>query len=453
MTVSTDYGVTASGFVPKTYTVIKSEWEARVRGKFGAGFNLDAETPEGQLIGIAADRETILWQQLEAIYHATGNPGGAGGASLDNLGLITGAVRLGASKSTAAVTCTGTPGTVLDAGRAVSVTGVGSRFTTTAAATVAALTTWAGATAYAVGDVRTNDGKAYRCEVAGTSAASGGPTGTDREALIVDGAGALRWRYLGGGTGAVDVAAESEDYGAVSAPARSLTVIETPVSGWLGAVNTLDAALGSLEQTDPAYRIRREKLLHSQGYAAVDAVRAAVMRVSGVTSCTVYENTLDETDGDGRTPHSMEVLVEGGLDADIAAAVWASKPGGTELCGTTSASVTDASGTVRTVKFSRRVETPIYVVVRRAKDVRTYPTDGDDQIKLAVVAWADANHGIGDDVVSSAFIPSVFGISGVTDVPLPYIGTAPSPATAATIAIDNRHRATFDTSRVIVEDL
>lgn len=56
---------------------------------------------------------------------------------------------------------------------------------------------WQAAHAYIVGDVVTNGGHAYRCIVAGTSAGSGGPTGTTFGTSIGDGAGALAWTYIG----------------------------------------------------------------------------------------------------------------------------------------------------------------------------------------------------------------------------------------------------------------
>lgn len=53
---------------------------------------------------------------------------------------------------------------------------------------------WAGSTAYALGASRTNDGgKVYRCTSAGTSASSGGPTGTGTS--ISD--GTCVWDYVG----------------------------------------------------------------------------------------------------------------------------------------------------------------------------------------------------------------------------------------------------------------
>ena len=66
-----------------------------------------------------------------------------------------------------------------------------SGFTTTP--TIATDTNWAASTAYIVGDVVVNDSdKVYVCDTAGTSAGSGGPTGTS--ANITD--GSARWDYL-----------------------------------------------------------------------------------------------------------------------------------------------------------------------------------------------------------------------------------------------------------------
>ncbi|MER9579243.1 hypothetical protein NKI78_27050 [Mesorhizobium sp. M0400] len=66
----------------------------------------------------------------------------------------------------------------------------------------ASIATWAGSTAYVVDNVVKNGSAYYICMTAGTSAASGGPTGSDMR--ILDGTtlvwrpinGAVRWRYL-----------------------------------------------------------------------------------------------------------------------------------------------------------------------------------------------------------------------------------------------------------------
>jgi hypothetical protein len=51
---------------------------------------------------------------------------------------------------------------------------------------------WLASTAYVLGQVVTNGGKLYRCSTAGTSASSGGPTGTATD--ITD--NTAHWRYL-----------------------------------------------------------------------------------------------------------------------------------------------------------------------------------------------------------------------------------------------------------------
>lgn len=51
---------------------------------------------------------------------------------------------------------------------------------------------WAGSTAYSVGDIRNNGNNYYQATTAGTSAASGGPTGTGSS--ITD--GTVTWKYL-----------------------------------------------------------------------------------------------------------------------------------------------------------------------------------------------------------------------------------------------------------------
>lgn len=60
-----------------------------------------------------------------------------------------------------------------------------------------AFSAWIGSTAYSLNQYATNGGSLYRCTVAGTSAASGGPTGSG--ATIVD--GGVTWTFVPGAAG------------------------------------------------------------------------------------------------------------------------------------------------------------------------------------------------------------------------------------------------------------
>jgi uncharacterized phage protein gp47/JayE len=444
--MTTEYGITDSGFVLKPFEDIKAEWEADLRSRFGPGIDLEPESVFGQFVAIASEREALLWEQAEAVYNAD-RPDAATGASLDTLAALTGALRLPSTQSAVILTCTGTPNTALAIGRTASVTGAGSKFDTTAVAEIVAVDAWAQNHAYVIGNRVTANSNVYQCITAGGSSPSGaGPSSTASD--ITD--GTVHWRYLGAGTGAVDVDALAQQFGVVPAASGSITTIESAVSGWKGVINVLDAVVGRNAETDADFRVRRNDLLRQAGNAALDAIRAAIIRIKGVTSCTVFENATDSTDGYGRPPHCVEVMVLGGDPATIAATVWKSKAGGIATFGTSSQVVVDSNGENRTVYFSRPVVEDIYVIVNGTKDPNTYPANGDAQIKAAIVAWAATYYVIGRDVASSAIVPEVFSVSGITDCPPPKIGTSPNPTTSTTIVIDPRSQAVFDTSRITV---
>lgn len=376
------YGVTTEGFVRKTLEVIKAELEAEYRNRIGAGVNLEPTAPHGQSLGIHAEREADVWELAEAIYNSR-RAASATGASQDSLYALNGISRRAAARSTVALTCLGSAGTVLPAGRLVSVSG-GARFRTIAQATIAAL-------------------------------------------------------------GSVSVQAESVDEGPVVALAGTLTTIETAVSGWTSVTNPADATLGWYRETDSAFRIRREEMLRSSGNAAVDAIRTKLLRdVDGVVACSVFENVSSVTDSDGRPPKSIEVLVQGGTDSDVALAIWQAKAAGIETFGNDYTWITDAAGQARQVYFSRPTALRAYVKVRADWiDVgdpeyvdgvtAIWPEPAQTLIEESIVAWAQANLVIGRTLYSSAVVPAVFAVAGARNVEV-LVGITSPPAGSAVTA-------------------
>lgn len=458
----TDYGVTSAGFVPKPLSVIKSEVEESLKGIFGAQINLEPRSRFGQLVGILADREALIWELGQAVYKAS-YPDSAEGASLDEVAGITGTLRLPATYGTVNQVLKGVNGTTVPAGTVFSVAPTSTtRFATLADATIATLGNRVASHAYAVGDLITQDGNLYACVAAGTSSGSSLSPGDWTSQTSLDYTdGTVHWRYLGAGTAAVLAACQAEATGELVAPAGTLTTIETPVAGLASVTNPLDAAPGRPIETDAALRVRREAELRAEGNGAVDAIRARVDKVDGVTSCTVFENPTDATDGDGLPPHSIEVLALGGDSQAILEAVWASKAGGIATYGSTSGTVEDGAGVAHTVKFSRPTEEPVYITVAVTTD-GDFPADGAAQIKAALVSYAlgellDAagapiyrGYLPGDDVVTSKLYVPIETVSGIVDVTSIHIGLAPSPGSSANIAITLRQLATFDTSRITV---
>jgi uncharacterized phage protein gp47/JayE len=435
------YGVTLTGFVAKPLSVCREELEAVFRS---AGLDpSDPRSVEGQLVGGLAEREAQLWELAEDVYRAM-DPDANEGDAQDAIAAITGTLREPARASTVTLVAAGTAGTVLEAGRVASATGTAYRFATTAAATIAAVTAWAGGTAYTVGQRRENGGEIYEVTVAGTSAASGGPTG--QGSAITD--GGVTWKWVITGTACAEVAAVAEETGPKQALAGTVTVIETPVSGWNAVRNPLDAVVGADLETAAALRIRREDELRSVGGAALDAIRADVLAVDNVTAVTVFENTTSATDGDGIPPKAIEVMVSGGADQAIRDALWGSKAAGIETHGGVTGTVLDSQGVSHTVEFSRPTEKLVYLDVDIVHDA-SYPADGDDQVKAQLVAKVYA---AGDDVIAWA-LKKLVTVSGVTDVPVIRIGLTAWPATETTLAIAARELAVLDSARVRVNHL
>lgn len=451
------YGLNPTGWESKPLTVCKEEMESDFKAAYGTsvGSNPDgsipAQTKMGQLIGIMSEKFALLWELGQAIHSST-DPDKAQGVSLDSIAAITGTIRNGERFSTVIVTATGDPGTVLAIGRVVSVQGTGVKFDTTAAMTLVLAATWAATTAYVVGDRVVSDTpeKVYECTIAGTSGMTA-PTGTG--SAIVD--GTVTWRFLGDGSASADAPALAEVAGPYAAVSGTLTEIETPVSGWKSAINILDATIGDVAEKDPDFRIRRENELAAGGEATVDAIRAHMLRVgfgtvNAVKACTVFQNTTLVTNMDGLPGKSIEALVLGGLDQEIREAVF-HKAGGIESYGNVSGSVTDTAGNPHTVKFSRATVKDIWVEIDLQKIDGTYPINGDDAVKAAIIAFTEfPRYSFGVDVVAWALGAALDAVPGVFDVTAIRIGLAAFPVGSARITIGPRELAAFDTSRIVV---
>lgn len=448
-------GVTPTGFIPATIDEIIAALNTAWRLVFGAAVNVDPQSRNGQEIGIVAEQLSEAWQAGEGIAQLY-NPNGAVDQGLDNLCAITGTTRFPASKSQVTLTLTGTPTTIVALGKIASIPLTTSKFVLKAAATIAAVAAWAGTTAYALGDRRRNGTtqRVYQCITAGTSAGSGGPTSTSAD--ITD--GTVHWRFLGPGTGAIDVAAEASVAGVIQGYSGTINTIDTAVGGWSGVINVLDAVAGADVESNAALRVRRIDELGGQGKSCLPALRAAILRVTGVTTCTIFENTTDAT-VDTLTPHSFEALVEGGLDADILQAIFDTRPTGIENIGSTSGSVVDSAGITRTAKFSRPTQVVLYVQINITKDRTQYPANGDAQCKAIIATLGNAQRvgrdAIGDQLGSWLYPreddPAI-GVGGVLVITASKVDTANPPVTTSQ-TLTARQRASYDTSRVFITSI
>jgi uncharacterized phage protein gp47/JayE len=440
-------GLEPTGLVIETIPEIRDGMNEDARNAFGKSLPLGDKDLHGQLHGIMSERFGVLWELLQDVVGML-DPDAATGAALEALCALTGTARRPATSSKVTLTLTGTPATLVSSGSRAATESTSKEFATDANATITLLTSWAASTAYTLGQRRTNGGNAYVVTDPGTSAASGGPTG-EGEAIVDNG---VVWRFLGQGTGAVDVASTATLTGPTVALSGDVIDIVTPVSGWQGVINVLDADEGQNLESDEDLRVRREFELARAGTGPVDAVRADLLNeenVPGAKVVTVFHNPTDVTNVDGMPPHSVEALIEGGDDQDIRDQLLRSVTGGIQTHGTVSGTATDTQGIDHTIKFSRPTSVDIWVDITVEVDANFAPIDVEDQVAAALVAAGDL-YPSGRDVRASAVGASAFAVLGVLGAPTVEIGTAPAPSASTTIVITARQRAVFDTSRIVV---
>lgn len=391
----TDYGLTAAGFVLKPASVIDAEIADAQRASpaLGADWDTSAESPSGQLNASIATKLAELWELAAVLYNAC-DPRNASFAALDAVCSLTGTVRSPATKGTATLTLRVAAGRTIPAGSIASVINQPTNRWVTLTAAVNA-------------------------------------SGSDADVIVT---------------------AEAEAAGALVANAGTITVIATPVVGWLSVTNAADAATGSESERDPALRVRREKELGALGTSPVDAIRAALRRVSGVSVAEIAENDADVI-VDGMPPHSIEAVVQGGTDAAVALALWRAKAGGIQLYTSvrdedgnpiTSVTIADAGGFSRVIVFTRPVTVSIYarIVVllsdRYAGDIAL----------AAAVANVTAGQGAGATVRKSSIITAALAVAGVIDCTAVLLGRTVGSRADTNLIADPREVLKLSAERV-----
>jgi uncharacterized phage protein gp47/JayE len=384
------FGVTSAGFVPMRLSDIKTALETALKAAFG-DINVDPTSVFGQFIGVMSKMGADWWEVAEDVYLSQ-YPSSASGVALDNVLSLSGLTRLSAAYSQVICQLTGTASTVVPVGSQIESTN-GDLFALLAEVTIGA-----------------------------------SPTDGTFVAVVS---------------------------GAVSVPAGTLTTIVTPVSGWTSVTNADAGTMGRAAETDAEARQRREAGLSIIGAGTVNAIQSRIMEnVNNVTAVAVFENRTDITDADGRPPHSFEVVVFGGADADIAAEIWATKPAGIQTYGSSYVDITDSNGDTQRIYFSRPVQQYVHVEVTITYYAEeAFPIDGEAQIKAAIYAYG-LSLALGKDLIIQRWQIPVYDIPGIATVTIRHDvtdnpGDTPSWSTS-NLVIGSTSIANMDEDRITV---
>ena len=199
--------------------------------------------------------------------------------------------------------------------------------------------------------------------------------------------------------------------------------------------------------------------IFSRSSRMTDSIRSAILaNCAGVTAAQVYENRTNETDSEGRPPHSVEAVVDGGSNSDIAEQILATVSAGITTYGSVSVDVPGEDDDMIEVCFNR----PTYIycwfkVTLTISKASLVPANYAELVETAIVdAMSQVENG--EDVVpQQQFLPAIYeqvpGISYI-DVSI-YTTTSasegqPSSYPLRSVEITNRQRAMTSSTRIEV---
>jgi uncharacterized phage protein gp47/JayE len=466
-----DYGLTTQGVNIKRLDTIIDEMHTDLTEKWGVNTRQNTSSLLNVLITDIADELAELWEFGEDIYNNT-YPQSAEGMYLDNATQFAGITREEAAKSFYHILCTGKEGTIISTSTKVctntnpvtelspvsdyqllrtqfnkavvkSVSVDGNPFTVVLNGETYSVTPGKGTSA---GDalkllcdsIADSDFNVYvdedkmRLSISAVDVTSQNVMVLS-ENLTTDSIGCV---FTFG----------TDEYGDIYLPDGSITVIEKSVTGLDSIVNVGTYIKGRLVESDSEFRQSYIDKIFSHSSRMVKSIKSAILtNVQGVTSVSVYENCRDEYDEQGRYPHSVEVVCDGGEATDIARQILNTKAGGINTFGSTSVVINGDYDDDITIRFNRPeyVKTWFHVTLTIGRGM-SISTDYVEIVKDIITSTMEGLE-CGDDVIpQSLFLPNIYGKVGGIDYVDVRMGTGndePSEYKLKNVYVSERQKA------------
>lgn len=200
-----------------------------------------------------------------------------------------------------------------------------------------------------------------------------------------------------------------EEYGVVDPQIGNILRVVSAIAGWEGVTNEVAASVGINAGTNIELRASYGRRVFRLGSASVESIRAKIYEeVDNVTASVVFENDSDEMDSLGRPPHSIEAVVSGGLDEEIARKIFDTKAAGIDTFGDIAVVIEDTMGINHTIHFNRPLEKYIWFKVSFYQlEEEELSDDVGNTIKEAILVKGEEAE-IGQDVVLQRFYGPIY---------------------------------------------
>lgn len=249
------------------------------------------------------------------------------------------------------------------------------------------------------------------------------------------------------GGGSINVTATCTTPGNITAEPGTISIIATPAGGWTGVTNAAAAIPGTPIETDSQLRARQAISVAVPSITLLSGTVADLLATPGVTRLNVSENPTGAVDANGNPPHSITAVVDGtATHLAVATAIYNNRGIGCLTNGDVNGSPTGETVTVVVTDpdtgYTMPISflTPSYIPIYVSMNVHLLAGGTSAtlaQIKADIVAYLNSLD-IGEPCVYSELYGAALNARSNPDMPTFSIravtsGTAPSPVGTADI--------------------
>lgn len=478
-----EHGVTEKGFVIKRLDEILEEMHTELSEAYGFNTRLDEQSFFNVMITNLAGKFSEFWEVAQDIYYAK-NPATAEGINLDNAVQYGGIRRATNQYSYYKLHCKGEDGTVVRKGTVVATNTAPqvklnsvSEFDITREHFNQVEIRLAAEQSGAIYSVSINGTQySYMSQtkevvsilqgLANTITAEEYEITVDKEKMILSIVDKVVSRsnvlLLSDNltTASVTVLAEfaTNEYGKWVLPNGTITVMITNVSGLESVENRLTPIYGRLQETD--VELRHSYLAKStiRSTRMVDSICSQLINdVANVESARGYENETDKVDAQGRPPHSIEIIVDGGDEVEIASIILNKKAAGIQTVGGVKVEIATQYGHLVPIRFNRPEYVYVWMKVVLDANKQYLPANYANLTINAIVAKASAFKA-GESMLSQILNEDIYKtVSGITYVDIKCATTTEKDYipmeeeyTKINVSVTDRQKIVIDETRIEV---
>lgn len=476
-----EYGVTSKGFNIKRMDTIMSEVHADLKEGWGVDTTINDQSFLNSFIKSVASQVADLWELGQDVYYSQ-YPSTAEGISLDNAMQFGGVTRLEDRRTVYPIACTGADGTNILYGTLI-------RSTTTPAKDFQCLNlqfiSRDNFRKIILGVMEDSEDSVYSIDIDGTTylytkgsedtaediiaglesaiSHSGITTSVSEGKLILE-AMTAQSSYKATLSDNITVQKvtsnilfESTEYGNITVPNGTITVIVKNVDGLESVTNDITPTAGRLEESDIAARQSYVKRTAIRSQNMIDGIVADIYQnVDGVLSVIGKENYTSVVDADGRPPHCFEIIADGGDASEIAQIIFNRKTPGIRAYGTSSVDIADSYGNIINIGFSRPTYQYVWLKITLTRNYKEVIAPNYAALAKDAVMNNSGVYGLGEKVILQHFLQYLYkNLTGVEFIEIKGAVTdtpeeIPTEYTLDVIDMLSRQKAQFDAARIEV---